>query len=462
MKKIIVITAFIPIFTPLAFAQEIAYNLPEGTASAGYQARITKCPVETATSNKDSKALKPDISHNALMAGSNSPGELVRLNPRSPFLASRSIALTYHDNGMLKTINAEGEGKGGAIIASLLKTGAGILTFGSANAVQAAAMGGAQPGSKMYVPDVTCSAAVKSQVNKWTQLGNDIQSAEARIAAGQVLGTASLALYESQKKEKAAIEKKLTLSNSAKFKVARQTIAAHFDAPNDAFEKVYYVPPIDYRKWFEKSGQPHGLTPEKGQHGFCAKFSVSKADFNLSKPLDRPSDKSWRKSYVDDGKLKTDRLMNRFIYLRPVPLTAETYQFIQKPKATTDTGKASECKTILAKMPYANLGVLKKGKLTMPQLSGYFILPLGSGIFETKGSSAEFSKDGKLVSIGTKALGSGAGIGEALAGALTAAETVRDGRKNSIQREIDLITAENSLELLLEPGEQGTVVDTGI
>src|SRR5688572_21414707 len=91
-----------------AAAQELSYRLPQTTMVAGWQARITRCPTP---GNPPADEPEFGLVTNAVVTGVAGPGELVRLNPRSPFLGSRSVDLTFHDNGTLKTINAKGEGQ---------------------------------------------------------------------------------------------------------------------------------------------------------------------------------------------------------------------------------------------------------------------------------------------------------------------------------------------------------------
>jgi hypothetical protein len=89
----------------------------------------------------------------------------------------------------------------------------------------------------------------------------------------------------------------------------------------------------------------------------------------------------------------------------------------------------------------------------VPQFSDYFILPLGSGVFESKSTSAEFADDGRLVSIGTNNTGGGDQFAEALAGAVAAAETANGAKTAAIQRRIDRIKAENELTDLLDASQ---------
>lgn len=424
----------------MANAQELAYHLPKGSAGAGFQAKLITCPDPTYSGIEDLDF----IQRSAVISGKVSKGELVRLNPRSPFLGSRSIALTYHPKGMLKTINAEGEAKGGAILTSLLKTAAGAVSLSGIG------INTAYDGNTL-----SCKTNIAKKVGRLLQLKVRIAQAEGKIAAGDDLTGPALALYERNQKEAASLEKQLTLSTSAKFTVKREQLEKHFATGAKQFDTHYFVKPIDYSKWFN---WPDKLPPRTGQYGFCVKAAVSRAAFKNSEPLPSRSRNRWIDRYTSSGSLAPGKLQNRFIYYRPVPVQFEVYA--ANKQAITDAGdkKNAQCKALIAESKKPKLSLLKKGGVSVPQLSGYFTLPLGSGAFESKATSAEFAKDGTLLAIGTKSLGAGSSIAEGLAGALTAAETLRDRRKNAIQREIDLLKVEGELELLLNPEEENAEV----
>ncbi len=57
MKKLFATCALITLYIPSAYAQEIAYNLPKGSAAAGYQAQLTKCPAKVNSSVGDQEDL---------------------------------------------------------------------------------------------------------------------------------------------------------------------------------------------------------------------------------------------------------------------------------------------------------------------------------------------------------------------------------------------------------------------
>ncbi|MEP2178755.1 MAG: hypothetical protein ABJI04_02380 [Marinomonas sp.] len=453
-------------------AQELAYHLPKGSAAAGMQAKLIFCPSQPFSFPRPAgiagEADEPEmlsfegsdarIEHSVLISGSSAKGELVRLNPRSSFLGSRSIALTFHPNGMLKTINAEGEGKGGAIATSLLKTAAGLLTF-SGSGMKSRGGAALLNGTVEDPLAPVCKEEVQKQARRLAKLKIDILTAESLLVQGDSLSPKALTLYESQKKEHARLEKKLTLSTSAKFSVTRATILDHFSRSDKPFEQAYFVRPIEYGKWFHNADR---IETNVAKHGFCVKASVSKPAFDASTPVESGSRNRWLKKYTASGSLKPKTLMNKFIYFRPVPVQFE----VNEVKAEI-SGAAAErnvaCMKLLNEKKAGTLALMKKGSISVPQLSGYFSLPMGSGAFESKATSAEFSDKGGLLAMGTKAHGSGTSIAAGLAGAFAASETFRDGRKNAIQREIDLITAENELKLLLDPDELNSdIVEDGV
>lgn len=430
-----------------ASGQELAYHLPKGSPAAGFQAKLMGCP----EGSVDPLRGLDYVERNAVIGGKISKGELVRLNPRSPFLGSRSIALTFHSNGLLKTINADGEAKSGAILTSLFKTAAGAISFG-----------GIPKGQAQTFNNLTlnCRDDIRKKVLRSLILKVQIAKAEGQIAAGKDLTGSALKLYERNQKEAASLEKQLTLSTSAKFSVKREELVSHFAGNATQFGKHYYVKPIDYSKWFN---WPDRLPARAGQFGFCVGATVSRSDFQSSIPLPSRKRTRWTAKYAPRGKLASDKLQSRFVYLRPVPISFEVYALKARMTASDQAEKHSKCKAMIDEKKKPKLTLLKKGVVSNPQLSDYFTLPLGSGAFESKSSSAEFSKDGTLLSIGTKSSGPGTSISEGLSGALAAAEALRDGRMNAIQREIDLLKAENELELLLNPeAEKSQIVEEGV
>lgn len=117
-------------------------------------------------------------------------------------------------------------------------------------------------------------------------------------------------------------------------------------------------------------------------------------------------------------------LQDQFYYFRPVPVFVEV---VQDP----DNG-AIDCDALPTKPKVA-----KKASVAIPQLSDHFVLPIGSGVFESKAVSAEFTKEGRIVSISYSGSGSGSGVAEALAGGLIAGQTLRDAELVETKRKID-------------------------
>lgn len=208
-----------------ASAQELSYRLPGAVMVAGWQARITACPTADA----------PDLGYEATatIAAVPASGELMRLNPASTFLGSRKVALTFHENGTLKTMNAEGEGQGGTILASLFKTAAGALTLGipviPGARGQNLARGPGDPKPKPE-PNAVCKDDVAKAVTQWREVSGRIEGIEADIANGVALGTARSSPLESLKAEQAELEDELTLSTSVKLSRTRDDARTRRDA----------------------------------------------------------------------------------------------------------------------------------------------------------------------------------------------------------------------------------------
>lgn len=445
MKKVAVFGAIVACSVSSgALAQELRYPLPKVAATAGWKLQLTGCP--KAGVEYDPQAY---ISGEALtgVKPTKDGVEFVRLKPSSPFLGSRKVALTFHENGLLKTINAEGSGQGGTVLASVLKTVAGIATLGTAAAP--ALVKDNQDGTVQTPLAFHCKAAVQKKIDRWSAVSQRIDQIEADVAAGVALGATRTAVYEKLKVEKVELQKELTLVSAAAPKFDRKKILETFftkqgdkyklNTAVKKYEKKHALKPLDLSKWFEPKGSLP--TQDVGENGFCARFTITRAAFLSSMPYKSRGYLGWKKVYVDDkGKLEQSKRFDRFVYLMPVPVTAELFK---RGGINPKTQKPDDCTAIAGK-------ALGSGTLMVPQLSGYYILPIGSGMFESKSVSAEFSETGAVMSIGAGGTGGGAQLGELMAGTLAAAETIRDGKTASIQRRVERMQAENDLEELLK------------
>lgn len=411
-----------------AAAQELDYRLPQTTMVAAWQARITHCP------DRDDSEVR--YTADVAVAGAASAGELVRLNPSSPFLGSRKVTLTFNENGTLKTINAEGQGEGGTILASLVKTAAGFAALGvPVPALVPMAIPNAPPPPP---PHVVCKPEIAKSVKRWSEVGDTIDAIEADVAAGKPLGAARASMLAELKKEQADLEEDLTLTTGVKLRRTRAQALA-LPGTGGGYLENQALDPIDLAEWLDADAGYSLPTPKVGRYGFCARFSATQAGFDASAPVGTPSLAAWRAKHVDGGALRRERL-DRFVYLSPVPVTIELFA---RAKAGGDCAKDDVRGKKLAGKP-----------VMVAQLSDYFILPIGSGAFESKATSAEFADDGRIVSIGTNNTGGGTQFAEALAGALAGAETVQGAGTAAIQRRIDRIKAENELRDLLDKSEE--------
>jgi hypothetical protein len=436
-------------------AQEVSYHLPHAAVAAGWQARVMSCP------GLDGKEAQIDYRHQ--IAGAYRPGEMVRLNSGSPFLGSRSIALTYHENGLLKTVNAEGEGKGGAVIATLLKTAAGFITLGPVGAAVGLTQSMTPPGPGLNTPPYDCRAEVRAQVSKWRAVKARVDGLETQLASGVPLTALQSALYESDKLALTELEKSLTLSTSSLLDLAGPeqvkapdwtTAPATATQPEPVLFRIAPAKPLDLSKWFVANQMDGALpVPDTGRFGFCALYRVKPVALVQSMPLTGAGYTTWLTRATtterDARRLNAAKLHDRLIYLRPVAMTVTLFE------ATALRNGTADCPTGLDGV--SALRKLSEKTVTVPQLSGYHILPLGAGLFESKSAGIEFAPDGRIISLSRKGSGAGAGVGEALAGALTAAETVRDDRTKDLQRRIERIKAEDELDKLLTPGETSEV-----
>ncbi|SEJ91789.1 hypothetical protein SAMN05518849_11841 [Sphingobium sp. AP50] len=445
LLKLIAATLLLAAATQVG-AQEVTYQLPRSTVIAGWQARLIRCPTLDAP--------KPDYVTQAVVASTAKPGELVRLNPNSPFLGSRKLALTYYENGMLKTINAEGEGKGGAVLATLAKTAAGFASFGVTGTLTTMLAANVPLGSKGVVSPifehklkVACKSDILKKVARWQDVSDRIETIEAAVANGVALGSIRAEVLEQLKTEQAELEDALTLSTSVTLTQSRAKAKAIGAArPDGSYREAFDLPPINPTLWFDTAEREQIPDMNVGKGGFCARFIVSKAAFARSEPIETPSLKAWRAAYLKDGELTATKRLNHFVYFNPASVVVELWDNPTKAPCSLDSVIDD---------------TLTRKTVSVAQFSDYFILPLGSGMFETKGSSAEFTAEGKMVAMGTNAVGGGSQFAEALAGGLAAAETMRDAKTGAIQRKIDRLKVEKELRELQEESSKNAVKSEG-
>lgn len=434
--------AVLAVLPSSAAAQELLYHLPKGTVAAGWQARLLTCPAGG----------DAEIATQVSITGAYAPGELVRINSTSPFLASRSVAMTFHENGTLKTINAEGEGKGGAVVASLLKSAAGFISLGPVGA--AVGVMELKSGNDGVLPPKPpqCAKVMREAVREWARLKDDVGKFETRIAAGPALPALDQAVYERSRARMVELEKQLTLSTSVKLEVESpaELLAKRPVIDPDTKKLRYFIhgwaKPLDMSKWFDSSVPEQGT----GRDGFCVRFAIDRDALIASQPTEHFAWRTWRDRGVGGDKRLARHMQDRFVYLRPVSVEASV-------REATATIKADPKPNDACGGAFATLKKIDSKSVTVPQLSGYFILPLGAGAFESKTSAAEFAADGRIISISHKSGGAGQGITDALAGGLAAAETMRDGETKAVQRRIDRLKAEAELDQLLNPSEQSEV-----
>lgn len=429
-----------------ASARELSYYLPQGEGYAGYNAQIVSCPTDNS---------RFEFIHGPSIRADYKPGRLVRLDPTSAFLGSRSVALTYHGNGTLKTINAKGEGKGGAVVASLAKFGvglAGLVTgFPAAAGIvgldqiaidQGTTKGGSQALGSRDV--LRCKQDVLERVATLVALKEQVNSLETHILAGDIT-PAQKVLYDDYLKQIAKLEKELTITTSVIFLQGNEV-------PNSStgIDLTLALKAPDVTKWLEVvSISPFG-TPAVSDDGgklasmvarampkvnplpgeMCVNIAVDADTIGQSAPVDAVA---WPSG---PGR---KQLSDNLLFYRPVPVSVRIAQ--RADNKADCTNKASLGKK------------LAEETIRIPQLSKLFAMPLGSGAFESKAIAAEFTEEGRIISMSYTSSGSGAGAAEALTGALSAAETYRDAETASIKREIERIKAQNELDALREAAD---------
>lgn len=368
-----------------AAAQELSYRLPDGAAFAGYSARITQCP--------DANGENTQIVHGPAIRGSYAPGPHVRLNANSSFLASKSIALEYFEDGTLKTINSESAGTGGEVLAAILKVAAGMVGLKSS----------------LFDAPAQCTAKIESLVAERQNAAESIAGLEAQLARGDVLSAQAKALYEGNTARLVEIDKALTITVSKKFAPTGPS-----DLPNGSRSALGQLKIED---WFDGGNVPAvtGLPAEvcvSAKLGDDARAQIARGG-TANPPF--------------DANLRQDR----FIYRTPLPLQVTVY--------TGDNCDAAE--------------PVKTASVLIPQLSPFQALPISAKVLGKKSLSAEFTKEGRLVKIKYAEGGAGSDVAAALTGALAAAETLRDAETASLAREVARIKAQNELDALREAAD---------
>lgn len=413
-----------------ARAQEISYRLPEASIVAGVTETLLSC------------GPNPEVKREVTIAGTTEPGEIVRLDPNNPFLGSRNLELVYFEDGTIKTINASGEGSGGAVIASVLKSAVGLLTMGPFGAVAGANL--TDDGDKKSDVDSNsesevslCEPEIEKLVKDRVDVLRNIQEFEKDVAAEASIDPLRRALYVEWLKQRAALDRSLTLRKSVKLagpgSVWRKRIA------KDGSLVLYdTIPTIDRTEWFGTTAS--NFKAQNPDLPYCVSFKADEPTMRRSRAVPTLDLRQWRRGHLtDDGDLNENILSRRFVYRRPVPVAVD----IRQMKA-----EDTKCETA-----FADLEKVETATIAVPQLSEYFIMKLDKGAFGSRSLKAEFRTDGTLASFGSTSGSGGASGASGLEGLYGAATTLRDSETARLKRELELRNTEKELQDLKDAAE---------
>lgn len=423
--------ALVSLSTPAqAGDAEIEYRLPKTTIGFAVSHTITSCP------DANNPAARFDMKVNTAVAPVSGAGATVLVNVKGGLFVDRDVKIEYHKDGIIKSFNASSKGQGGPLLASALKAGAfvGGLATGTglpvAAAVAAGDAGGPVAPAAVPPPPLECQPWVIEALATRAGLVNklaDLQSLSI-MTAPTVKRLESVALLSGSI---TAIDKRLTVTGERALWVPSK-VAASFDKDLNAGE---------LRVWFTQFGiDAAGKTALKNE--------LSKAGYGQAltfKATGRVAGK-----VTDAAAPPTKAMRALYYYTKPASAKASI-----KPKDAFDAGSATKGAAALALLRYQNAS--NKASTKVPQLGVLRNLPFdGSGLFGSRGVSASFSESGELASIGFSSAGGSEALASTVDAAVASGADLRDARLNNLNREIELLTAENELRELLK----GDVAET--
>ena len=419
------IAAVTVVAAPAAQAQEISYRLPEATIVAGVAETLLSCGSD------------PQVKREVTIAGLTQPGEIVRLDPNNPFLGSRNLEIAYFEDGTIQKINASGEGSGGAVIASVLKSAVGFLTMGPLGGLaglggfdSTKALGSGANASPQFALTPTCEPEIRQLVEKRAGVVKDIEQFEQDVASEATIDPLRRTLYVEWLKQRTALDRALTLRQSVKLEGAGSAWRGKI-APDGSIALYDQIPTIDRKKWFGATADR--FKPKTSDLPYCVAFTASEPTLRRSKAVPTLDLRQWRRAHLtDEGNLNENILSDRFVYRRPVPVSVD----IRQKSATTQN-----CET-----DFASLVKTETETVPVPQLSEYFIMKLDNGAFGSRSLKAEFRADGSLVSFGSSSGSAGSGGAASLEGLYGAATTLRDSETARLKRELDRADTEKKLK----------------
>lgn len=375
---------------------------------------------------------------------------VIDMDSLQSFFTKTNMVIDYHDNGMLKGINAEAESQVGPMLASMAKAAGGILVSAASSGTPAAIGKASQlvmvekSGNDRFkfseLPKLGCNDGIAGQLQKIEAMEDDVSSrkdkAEELTADLERLTVAGTAMGKAWGKE----AKKLYADTYIALSKAKADLSKATDALGKELKHVTITTSI---KWpadggtFGPAVDPHapgspipqipGLTAEQwSKWGIPADAAALERGtavyFKFKSPMSTSADKRCQPDCPGDN---VKGLKYR------MPVAGSLVVFTLKPKDAAEHVVTSESGMI-------------------PQLGPVFALPLKSIPFSKKKATASFDKTGLVTTIG---LSSGGGAAEA-AGAFEAlvaeAAAVRKVTKPSaldkLNQQIEYLEAQKKLQ----------------
>jgi hypothetical protein len=339
------------------------------------------------------------------------PAGQVTIDARNNLFSRRTTSLDLNPDGTLAGFSAATEGQGGAVIASVLKAAASVVTMlGAAPPQQPVQAQGQSPAL------FKCTDAAAVLLARLDKASTDIATLEAAILEGNA-SAAQSQLLERRRALKTKLQAALTLSASGSID------------PGAAIANTS-IAPVAFDKWLDPSnaGLQSDLARNNivGRHGF--QISVI-ADASLL-------------SVLKDGDLKAIPPSTPYlIYRRPVPATVTVAACLDDAKSSCTIDETPDAKD-----------VAQQADAALPQLSGFYAIRIGrGGLFGNRQAIAKFDAFGSPTHLEYSSESGGDAIAGVVDAGAAAAGTLHDAQLNGLKRQIDLIEARKKLADLLAP-----------
>lgn len=391
----------------------LGYFLPKGRAAASFSQRLVRCPTAD-----DPTIL---VESRAQIAAKTVPdyARLYRIDARAGFLAKRSTELTLYPAGTIKTINATVEGQGGAVIVSAVK----LAAFAASTA-----LGVPAPGIKSAPPRELL-----------TQCRGEI----AELIEARAEQAALLARFETRLSEDG-----LTEVEAAELAAQRTRLAGFDDALTLSSDPVLVdpaavgpiaVPRLAYESWFATMVDDD-VAKLPGSDGALLQWKVNA----------EARDALNAAAHVQPAAIATlDREPQAVLYYRrPVPVTIAVVPCTRHLVHGRDADRVPGTACLVDKSPGAS-PIAVNASASFPQLAGLFRLPIGrGGLFGSRSVAAEFDESGAPLKLSYGSDPGAAAIASTIDAARDAGTTLRDARKDALERRKALLTLRQDIQTL--------------